>query len=657
MRLRFPVRVQRHELGPRCFVLGVRLHEVAAGIALLVAGVLLAVAHVRLPGHLTFIVLAAGGWLTAKDWPDLFPSKRNTRAWRPLVHRTLGAPVQHAVWLPRLAGGLAAGEGALNVTAVLFPGLSRPAYDLTHLGAGQLVFYAHALALAAGVMLLTLSYYLARRRQRSWVLAIGLLAGLTVLSGVRGDLDDAALSAGLGVVLVRNRDAFPVQSPAQSLTVAGAQAVALLAGALVAVVLCTAAGAHWGARHPLTLSAQLRDALALFSLQRPPVPFDHGMRFLTLGSWTVSVGALLVAAHILLGPLVHRRPLPGSSVRAVAAELVRSHGYDTLSSFKLRQDQHYFFSADRSAFVAYRVEAGVLLIAGDPVGPAQAVPGLLAQLASFAEAHGLKLGCVGASEPLVTAARSAGLRAFYIGDEAIIDVRGFSLEGRAIRKVRQSVTRLTKAGYEHSVHRLGELSPSELVELESVSARWRGGQPERGFSMAMDRLSGEHLNDSLIVIARDHTGTAHGFLHFVPCHGRPAMSLSFMRRERDTPNGLTEFLVVAAIEALRHRGIDEVSLNFAAFGRWLRDPANRREALMAAVMRRLDHRFQIESLYRFNAKFFPRWAPRYLLYDNRLALPRTALAAVWAEGQLPKLGMPRPRRDGRVRGMRGQVAA
>ena len=42
------------------------------------------------------------------------------------------------------------------------------------------------------------------------------------------------------------------------------------------------------------------------------------------------------------------------------------------------------------------------------------------------------------------------------------------------------------------------------------------------------------------------------------------MSLSFMRRDRETPNGLTEFLVVSAIQLLGERGIEELSLNFAA---------------------------------------------------------------------------------------------
>ena len=109
-----------------------------------------------------------------------------------------------------------------------------------------------------------------------------------------------------------------------------------------------------------------------------------------------------------------------------------------------------------------------------------------------------------------------------------------------------------------------------------------------------------------------------------------------MRRDRETPNGLTEFLVARGLEQLRERGIEEASLNFAAFARFIHDPRGRLQQLLGRGLLLADSVFQIERLYRFNAKFFPRWEPRYLLYERALGLPRVGLAALWAEGQLPK---------------------
>jgi lysyl-tRNA synthetase class 2 len=155
--------------------------------------------------------------------------------------------------------------------------------------------------------------------------------------------------------------------------------------------------------------------------------------------------------------------------------------------------------------------------------------------------------------------------------------------------------------------------------------------------MAMDSLRGAHHAGSVLVLGRDSTGAARGFLYFVPTYGRPAMSLSFMRRDRATPNGLTEFLVVRAIELLRERGIEELSLNFAAFGRWVGRPETRLERTLGRLVVLGNRFFQIESLYRFNLKFEPRWEPRYLVFESRLALPRVGLAALRIEGQLPTI--------------------
>jgi lysyl-tRNA synthetase class 2 len=344
---------------------------------------------------------------------------------------------------------------------------------------------------------------------------------------------------------------------------------------------------------------------------------------------------------VLFRPLAVPRVLPGIEVRRAARDVVRRHGSDTLAYFKLRRDQHYLFSPDRQAFLGYRVEAGVLLVSGDPVGPEAAIPSLLRELSLFAETRGLRLAALGAGELVRPLWEQLGLRSMYLGDEAVVETGSFSLEGRAIRKVRQSVTRLEKHGYRAELVRLGQLSDAELAELEAVSVSWRRGDVERGFTMSLDELRREDHGDSLVVLGRDAEGHIGGFLHFAPSYGRAAVSLSLMRRRRDTPNGLMEFLVARGLELLRERGVEEASLNFAAFARFVHAPRGWGERVAGRGLLIADACFQIERLHRFNAKFFPRWEPRYLMYERVQALPRVGLAALWVEGQLPKPGPPR----------------
>jgi lysyl-tRNA synthetase class 2 len=335
----------------------------------------------------------------------------------------------------------------------------------------------------------------------------------------------------------------------------------------------------------------------------------------------------------------------GAVDRGHAAACIRRHGTDTLSAFKLRTDLRYLWSPDREAMLAYRLEAGTMLLAGDPVGPPEALAPLLDQALAFAHDHGLGFGAVGASEEFTMLARTRGVHRLYLGDEALLHTGAMNLSGNANKSLRKAVGRVARHGYVAEICRVDALDATTRAQMHAVSERWRDGTPERGFSMANDTLVDDLLPDALVVLGYDETRSVRGFLHFVPVFGRDAMSLGFMRRERDTPNGLMDFLVVEAARLLGERGVQEFSLNFSVSARWLREPVNIVERGLARGLRIADRWFQVERLLRFNQKFSPRWQPRYLLFEHPLQLPRVALGALWAEGQLPRLPRRRSRRD------------
>lgn len=81
------LRLERHELGPRVYVLGQRIHEFALGLAVLALLLVLALTdHTEVTKRFD-AAMAVGSWLVIKDWRDLFPSKRNTASWSLLPHR------------------------------------------------------------------------------------------------------------------------------------------------------------------------------------------------------------------------------------------------------------------------------------------------------------------------------------------------------------------------------------------------------------------------------------------------------------------------------------------------------------------------------------------------------------------------------------------
>ena len=133
---------------------------------------------------------------------------------------------------------------------------------------------------------------------------------------------------------------------------------------------------------------------------------------------------------------------------------------------------------------------------------------------------------LGVSELSLDLYRSLGLRALYHGDEAVVDTAAFSLDGRAIRKVRQSVHRLGGAGYVARALRPSELDATMRERLEEVARTWRGDAPERGFMMACDALFSLGDDDAVFVVGFDRRGQPMGFLHFAISRPGCALSLS-----------------------------------------------------------------------------------------------------------------------------------
>jgi lysyl-tRNA synthetase class 2 len=459
---------------------------------------------------------------------------------------------------------------------------------------------ARILALAFGLGLVWLSRLLTHRRRRAWQLSVALVIGISLAHLAKGlDVEEATLGFLLLVALLRFRKRFDVPGDPFSVrpfltTVAALVAIAALA---LALELRGFGGDRW------------EEALAAVTL-------------------VLAARAL----YLWLRP-VSDRIRQSADERRLARRLVQAHGDDSLAFFSLRRDKNYFFSPTRHSFLAYKVIAGTALVSGGPIGKREEFCDLLAEFRRVCHSRGWRLALLGVDADLLPDVRSVGLRPIKIGDEAVVRPAAFSLEGRAVRKIRQSVARLERAGYSVDVVAAADIDQDLRAGLERVSAVWRGANVERGFSMAMDDPFREP--DTLFVLAR-RQGQIGGFLHLVPS-GR-GYSLGAMRRDPVTPNGLMEYLIVRTLEWARQRGADELSLNFCVFADLIHDPDGRLQHAARTVLRAGDCVFQLERLLRFSGKFGPEWRPRYVCVERLADVPLVAVAYLWVESLLTPPG-------------------
>ncbi|MFG2681842.1 phosphatidylglycerol lysyltransferase domain-containing protein [Streptomyces sp. NPDC048392] len=556
--------------------------------------------------------------------------------------------------VPVLVGRACALVGLLDIAAGVFPRFRHSRmHALAEVLPGAFGPFAAALSLSAGVLLLLLAHGLKRRKRRAWRAAVALLpVGAVAQFGYRHSLLGVLLSLALLAPLLRHRDQFAALPDPRSRWRALANFVLMGAGSLVLGLLVVNAHPRGMLGDPSLADRITHVVYGLFGVEGP-------VDYRGTTSWTVafSLGALGLLTAMTTIYLAFRPEHPAARLTEddetrLRALLVRHGGRDSLGHFALRRDKAVVFSPSGKAAVTYRVVSGVMLASGDPIGDVEAWPGAIERFMDEARAHSWTPAVMGCSETGGEVwTRETGLDALELGDEAVVDVADFSLAGRAMRNVRQMVKRIERAGYETRVRRVADLSDAELDRVRRAADAWRGTDTERGFSMALGRVGDPADGDCLIATAHKQDtgpgeyGDLKAVLHFVPW-GSDGASLDLMRRDRAADPGMNELLIVAALQAAPKLGIARVSLNFAMF----RAALARGEKIGAGPVLRawrgllvfLSRWFQIESLYRFNAKFRPRWEPRFVVYRRSADLPRIGFAAMQAEGFVT-LTVPLPR--------------
>lgn len=307
---------------------------------------------------------------------------------------------------------------------------------------------------------------------------------------------------------------------------------------------------------------------------------------------------------------------------------------DSVAYFATRNDKSVVWSKNKKAAIAYRVVDGVMLASGDPIGEYSLWPEAMSEFLTKAKEYAWTPAVMGTTERGGEVwVKETKMLAFDYGDEAIIDVKSFTIEGKIMGNVRHMVNRTKRDGYSATTCKWIELNDSDKKQLISFANEWRYGATERGFTMSMDRFGDEKDDETIITVARKDNEIK-GFIYFMPWASF-GWSLDRMQRERGVDPGINELMIVTTVEEARQRGITKVSLNFAAF-RSLFERADKLSAgpivrFLRNLIRFASNWFQVESLFRFNAKFQPEWQTRYVLYPTAADIPRVGWAALKAE--------------------------
>ncbi|WP_439098190.1 bifunctional lysylphosphatidylglycerol synthetase/lysine--tRNA ligase LysX [Mycobacterium europaeum] len=557
-------------------------------------------------------------------------------------------------WVPAAAGWIVGVIATVSLLASVSP-LIRFLIRVPREFINSYLFNFPDTSIAWSFVLALLAAALSARKRVAWLLLLGqmiLAAGVNAADMAAGD-NTAAETFGenLGfavhivaiVLLVLAYREFWAKVRKGALVKAAA---VLVAGDVIGILVSWGLVELW----PGTLTRQDRlpyvaNRVVGFALADPDLFTGRPHVFLNAIFGLFGALALIMATIVLFQSQRAENALTGEDESAIRGLLELYGKNDSLGYFATRRDKSVVFARSGRAAITYRVEVGVCLASGDPIGDPRAWPQAIDAWLALCQTYGWAPGVMGASTQGARVYREAGLNALELGDEAILRTADFRLSGPDMRAVRQAVTRARRAGLTVRIRRHRDISADEMAQTTTRADAWRDTQTERGFSMALGRLGDPADGDCLLVEAMDREGTVVAMLSLVPW-GTTGVSLDLMRRSPQSPNGTIELMVSELALTAEKLGISRISLNFAMFRSAFEQGAQLGAGPVARLWRGLllffSRWWQLETLYRSNMKYQPEWVPRYACYEDARLIPRVGVASVIAEGFLV---LPFTRRD------------
>ena len=536
---------------------------------------------------------------------------------------------QIGVWTAAFLTGLV---GVVNLVSAVTPSLRGRVEFLRELFPFEVRASSHVFAALTGFILLTLATNLLRRKRIAWSLTIGLLVVSIVSHLLKGlDYEESLLSGVLMMQLLLMRDIFTAKSDPPSL----AQGVRVLIGALLFTLAYGTIGFYLLDKHysvNFSWSTALAQTLAMFFTEdnaglEPTTRFG---RFFANSIYVIGAFTFGYALLMLLRPVLNRNPAKTSERRRAKA-IVEQYGCSSLARFTLLDDKAYYFSPSGNSVIAYVAKGRGAIALGDPIGPQEERQEVIVGFQQFCARNDWYPAFYQTLPNDLDIYRASGFQSLQIGEEAIVELKAFTMQGKAGKNLRTAVNRLTKTGYEAKIYP-PPIADDLLHQLRTVSDEWLEMMQGSEKQFSLGWFDEAYLKECEIAVVQDSNGQISAFANVIPEYQIDEITIDLMRHRAEIENGTMDFLFVSMFQHFKEQGYSGFNLGLAALsGIGETQESGRLEKGLRYLYEHLNRFYNFKGLYEYKEKFHPRWEPRYLVYSSLTALPDVVVALVRAD--------------------------
>ncbi|MBL8628735.1 MAG: bifunctional lysylphosphatidylglycerol flippase/synthetase MprF, partial [Rhodospirillaceae bacterium] len=300
-----------------------------------------------------------------------------------------------------------------------------------------------------------------------------------------------------------------------------------------------------------------------------------------------------------------------------AAKSIIAKARATDTNLALLGDKQFLFSEAKDGFVMYGVQGGSMIAMGDPVAANSDIREELAwSFRELCDDHDRRPVFYQVSEDQLSQYVDMGLSLQKLGEEAIIPLQAFSLEGSKRRDLRQSHTRAVREGLTFEVVPVDGV-PAIMRELQSVSDAWLSEKATREKGFSIGAFSSDYVAHFPCAVVRapsdDGSQRIVGFATVWSGGTGEELSVDLMRHVEDAPYGVMDFLFVEMMLWGKAKGYTYFNMGLAPLSGLESHPlAPVWHRAGAFIFKHGENFYNFEGLRRYKAKFQPQWRAKYI---------------------------------------------
>jgi phosphatidylglycerol lysyltransferase len=520
------------------------------------------------------------------------------------------------------------GSGIINLNSVIgTPGDPERIALLRDIFPLEFIHISRFLTLLIDFALIISSLNIYKRKKRGFqsVLMLSVFSIIFHLTKAL-DYEEALFSFLLIILLIWKRKYFTIKSSIPDLRL-----ISIRLGLAILIVFSYGTAGFWFLdRKDFGINFKFIDSihktLLYLLLQNDPeiVPYTHYAHWFLNSLYLMSITVVIYIIFSLFRPVVYKFRILAHE-RSIATSLINKYGRSAQDFFKVWPDKSFFLSPLKNCFIAYRVGGNYALALGDPVGPDEEIGLTINNFIEFCEENDWGFGFHQTISNYLPIYKNLGLKKLKIGDEAIVDLEHYTLEGKSGKNLRHIINKFDESGFQIKYYE--PPIENEIVKhIKEVSDEWLKipGRRERGFTLGM--FEPNYIKSTPVFSVINKENKIEAFVNIIPSYRKGESTIDLMRRRIDSSAGIMDYLFVKLFIFCKEKGYQRFNLGMAPMsGFQEKEEASLEEKVIHSFFTHLNFIFSYSGLKQYKAKFASFWEPSFLIYRNTFDLPRLGI--------------------------------